>query len=225
MALVVGRAGGVVDLVLDAARSAPPAPQPPDVLDALVLLAAEGHRAAVPLLRPVLAADDDPAWTRYPALATVLAGELWDADAHSMITDWLLSTGRETGSPLVLRLGLAQQASAAALTGDLGTAMSAIAEEEAIADAGGDAPLLYARLHLAGVRGRRREAQALIETARAEGSGFLAANAHWAAAVLNNGLADYPAALAAARRATAPGDLYLAGIALPELVEAAAPVR
>jgi DNA-binding CsgD family transcriptional regulator len=39
--------------------------------------------------------------------------------------------------------------------------------------------------------------------------------------MLHNGLADYPAALAAARQATAAGDLYLAGIALPELVEAA----
>jgi DNA-binding CsgD family transcriptional regulator len=225
MALVVGRASGVVDLVLDAARSAPPAPQPPDILDALVLLATEGHRAAVPLLRPLLADDDDPAWTRRPALATMLAGELWDVDAHSMITDWLLSTGRGTGSPLVLRLGLAQLASSAVLTGDLATAMSAIAEEEAIAEAGGEPSLLYPRLHLVGLRGRRQEALALFETATTEatarGGGLMIANAHWAAAMLHNGLADYPAALAAARQATAAGDLYLAGIALPELVEAA----
>lgn len=45
---------------------------------------------------------------------------------------------------------------------------------------------------------------------------------HWASAVLHNGLADYPAALAAARQATAHGGLSLAGAALPELVEAAA---
>ena len=80
--------------------------------------------------------------------------------------------------------------------------MSAIAEEEAIAEAGGDASLLYPRLHLVGLHGRRQEALALLETATTEatthGGGLMIANAHWAAAVRNNGLADYPAALAAA---------------------------
>ncbi|WP_157252908.1 AAA family ATPase [Nonomuraea typhae] len=225
MGLVVGRAGGVMDTVVAAARSAPPAPRPPDVLDGLILLTTEGHRAAVPLLRRALTDGDRPLWTRHPALATMLAGELWDHDLHAAIIEWLMKTGRSTGSPLVLRLGLAQTAVAATHTGDLGTAMAAIAEEEAIAAAAGDAPMAYARLHLAAMRGHREEALALIETMTGEtattGRGRLIANAHLAAAVLNNGLADYPAALEAARRATEPGDLYLAGIALPELVEAA----
>jgi hypothetical protein len=86
------------------------------------------------LLRNVL---DSPMWTGRPALATMLAAELWDVDAHAAITEWLVKTGRDTGSPLVLRLGLAQVASAAVHTGDLAKAMSAIAEEEAIADAQG----------------------------------------------------------------------------------------
>ncbi|MFI6504008.1 AAA family ATPase [Nonomuraea typhae] len=225
MGLVVGRAGGVMDTVVAAARSAPPAPRPPDVLDGLILLTTEGHRAAVPLLRRALTDGDSPLWTRRPALATMLAGELWDNDLHAAIIEWLMKTGRSTGSPLVLRLGLAQTAVAAAHTGDLGKAMAAIAEEEAIAAAAGDTPMAYARLHLAAMRGHRQEALALIETATGEaattGKGQLIANAHLAAAVLHNGLADYPAALEAARRATEPGDLYLAGIALPELVEAA----
>ncbi|WP_049578774.1 AAA family ATPase [Streptomyces sp. SBT349] len=225
MSLVVGRASGVMDMVLTEAGSAGPAPGSPDVLDALVLLATDGHRAAVPLLRKVLDGGDSPMWTRRPALGIMLAGELWDPHLHATITEWLTRTGRASGSPLVLRLGLAQQASYAALTGDVGQALAAIAEEEAIADAAGVPPLLYPRLHLAAVRGRRREAFDLVRTATAtateRGAGQLIANVHWAAAVLNNGLADYPAALAAARRATANGDLFLAGIALPELVEAA----
>ncbi|GAA4785601.1 LuxR family transcriptional regulator [Streptomyces ziwulingensis] len=225
MSLVVGRAAGVMDLVLAAARSAAPAPRGPDVLDALIRLDADGHRAAVPLLRKALDGDGAPLWTRRPALAAMLATELWDPHTHTAISEWLMKTGRESGSPLVLRLGLAQTASGAVFRGDLGRARAAIAEEEAIADAIGGPPVTYHRLHLAALRGRRQPALELFEevteAATVRGSGQLIANTHWAAAVLHNGLADYPAALAAARRATAHGDLFLAGISLPELVEAA----
>lgn len=224
MALVVGRASGVQERVLDAARSARPAASP-DVLDVLNLLATEGHRAAVPLLRSVLDGEDGPLWTRRPALASILAVELWDPHLHAEIVEWLVKTGRESGSPLVLRLGLAMTASQAALTGDLGQAMAAITEEEAVADAAGLPPVLFPRLWLAAMRGHRKEGLALFRTATAaataDGGGQLVVNVHWAAAVLHNGLADYPAALAAARKATAHGDLGPEGLSLPELVEAA----
>ncbi|TQM43621.1 AAA family ATPase [Pseudonocardia cypriaca] len=224
MALVVGRATGVLEMVLEAARSAEPA-RSPDVLDALDLLATAGHRAAAPVLRTVLDGDDGPLWTRRPALASMLAMELWDPDVHAAVIEWLVKTGRDSGSPLVLRLGLALTTSHAALSGDLGQAMAAIAEEEAIADAAGLPPLLYPRLYLAAMRGRRKEGVELFRTATAaataHGGGQLIVNVHWAAAVLHNGLADYPAALAAARQATAHEDLGPAGLSLPELVEAA----
>ncbi|WP_017594241.1 ATP-binding protein [Nocardiopsis potens] len=218
--LVVGRAAGVLDRVLDAARSAPPAPEP-DLLDALVLLRAEGHRAAVPALRRALAAGGGAGWTRVPALATMLAGELWDMDLHAAVLEWLVRAGRETGSPITVRLGLSQAALSAVLTGGFGRAMAAIAEEEAVADALGDVPQLYPRVHLAAARGRRREALDLFAEAERRGTGQLAARPHLPAAVLHNGLAEYPAALEAARRAVEDGGLYSAGTALPELVEAA----
>ncbi|MHC3475175.1 AAA family ATPase [Streptomyces sp. 7R007] len=225
MGLVVGRASGVMDTVLAAAQSVAPAPRSPDLLDVLMVLAKEGHRAAIPLFREILDGDGEPVWTRRPALASMLATETWDPHLHLTITDWLVRTGRESGSPLVLRLGLAQLAAYGAFTGDLGQAMAAIAEEEAIADAVGGPPLLYPRLQLAAMRGRRKEALELFETATAtataRGAGQLIANIHWASAVVHNGLADYPAALAAARQAAAHGDLFLAGVSLPELVEAA----
>ncbi|GAB3721705.1 LuxR family transcriptional regulator [Amycolatopsis oliviviridis] len=220
MGLVVGRAAGVLDRVLDAARSAPAASSPPDLLDALVRLTAEGHHAGLPSLRQVLTGDD-AGWTRTPALATMLAGELWDIDLHATIVDWLVRAGRDTGAPMTIRLGLSQVALHAVLTGDFGRAMAAIAEEEAIADALGDPPQLYPRVHLAALRGRRQEVLDLSAEATNRGNGQLTANTHWATAVLYNGLAEYPAALAAATRAVASGDLFLAGIALPELVEAA----
>ncbi len=220
MGLVVGRARGVMDVVLAEARASAPAASTPDVLDALLLLTEQGHRAAVPLLREVLDGGESPMWTHRPAIAVMLAGELWDPHTYIAIVEWLVKTSRESGSPLVLRLGLAQEATAATLTGDLGQAMAAIAEEEAIADAVGAPTMMYHRLHLAAMRGRREEAVELFEAARsATGHGVV--NVDWAAAVLHNGLADYPAALAAARRATAHGDLFVAGFSLPELVEAA----
>ncbi|MEV5976675.1 AAA family ATPase [Streptomyces sp. NPDC052114] len=224
MGLVVGRAAGVMDRVLDAARSAPASAGPPDLLDALVLLSTEGHDAGVPALRRALtdeSADGTAGWTRAPALATVLAGELWDIDLHATVVDWLVGTGRDTGSPLTIRLGLAQVALSAVLTGDFGRAMAAIAEEEAIADAVGDPPQLYPRVHLAAMRGRRQEVLDVFAEVTSRPTGQLTANAHWATAVLYNGLADYPAALDAATRAVAGGDLFLTGFALPELVEAA----
>ncbi|MFE4690644.1 AAA family ATPase [Streptomyces sp. NPDC056749] len=219
--LLVGRANGVTDLVLAEARSAPP--HPPDILDALDVLTSNGHRAAVPLIREALDGAKGPLWDRHPALAIILAAELWDPVTHVRIIEWLLKSGRDSGSPLVLRLGLAQAASAAALTGDLDEAMSAIAEEEAIADATGAPPVIYHRLQLAAMRGRREEASALFEAvlATATATGQVVSNVHWASAVLNNGLSRYQEALAAARRATADGELFTAGFTLPELVEAA----
>ncbi|MGC4940338.1 AAA family ATPase [Kribbella sp. DT2] len=225
MSLVVGRAGGVMDMALAAAQDATLASQSPDTLQALTRLATDGHRVGVPLIREVLDGDDGPLWTQRPALAIVLAAELWDPQLHDTIVDWLMKTGRESGSPHLLRLGLAQTTSNAALTGDFGKAMEAIAEEEAIADAIGGPPVFYHRLQLAAMRGRRQEALELFETATAaaavRGASQQIANVHWAEAVLNNGLANYPAALTAARRASADGELYLAGISLSELIEAA----
>ncbi|TCB97298.1 LuxR family transcriptional regulator [Micromonospora zingiberis] len=229
MSLLVGRASGVLDLVLAAVRSVPvTASRPPDVLDALHLLQTAGHRSAIPLIRQVLDGPDGPdgpRWTEYPALALMLAAEIWDPLRYSTIVEWLVRTGRESGSPLLLRLGLAQTGSYGALTADLGLAMASIAEEEAIADAIGGPPMPYHRIHLAAMRGRRAEALTLFESATdaatTSSSGLLLGNIDWASAVLHNGLADYPAALAAARRAVADGTLFLASFSLPELVEAA----
>ncbi|WP_084215875.1 helix-turn-helix transcriptional regulator [Pseudonocardia spinosispora] len=225
MSFAVGRPSGVMDMVLAAARDSAPAPRAPDILDALTLLTTRGHRAAVPLIRKILDGDDAPLWTQRPAIAVLLAAELWDPHTHWAIIEWLMKTGRESGSPIVLRLGLAQVASGAALKGDVGQAMAALAEEEALADAIGGAPVYYARLQLAALRGRRREALDLIaratDAATARGTGQLIANVHWASAVLHNGLADYPTALTAAEQAVSSGELFLTGFTLPELVEAA----
>jgi ATP/maltotriose-dependent transcriptional regulator MalT len=77
---------------------------------------------------------------------------------------------------------------------------------------------------LAALRGRQAEAAPLIEATLAEagGQGIAVAYAHWAAAILHNGLGRYADALAAARQASEDlTALPVAMWALPELIEAA----
>ncbi|MEU5691833.1 LuxR family transcriptional regulator [Actinosynnema sp. NPDC020468] len=220
-AVEMGLLTGGWDAAIGAARNAPPAPGPPGssdvLLDGVVALADRGHRAAAALLRPLVADRDDPVWTRWPTLGFLLALELWDADALRGIAARTTAAGRESGSFHVLPIGLAMLATATAHTGDFGAAQEMISEEEAIAEATGAAPLVYPRLHLAALRGRRAEAADLFARV---GPG-MSLSVQYATAVLHNGLADYPAALEAARRTVATGDLGMAGLALPELVEAA----
>ena len=76
------------------------------------------------------------------------------------------------------------------------------------------------------LRGRQAEAASLIEgtiaAATAGGQGIAVAYAHWAAAILANGLGQYADALAAARQASEDtSTLYISMWALPELIEAA----
>jgi ATP/maltotriose-dependent transcriptional regulator MalT len=78
-----------------------------------------------------------------------------------------------------------------------------------------------ALLLLRALQGREADAAAPIEQATAGGPG-VAIYAHWAAAVLYNGLARYEEAAEAARQATSNTfDYHVSARALPELVEAA----
>jgi DNA-binding CsgD family transcriptional regulator len=78
---------------------------------------------------------------------------------------------------------------------------------------------------LAALRGNQAEVAPLIEAtlaaAEAGGQGGAATQAHWAAAILHNGLGRYADALAAAKQATQDAHLWVATWALPELIEAA----
>ncbi|MFD4638190.1 ATP-binding protein [Lentzea sp. NPDC058436] len=211
---VVGRAGGVVEEVLAAARAVAPPPGEPDLLEALTTWAEHGYGAALPLLRAAL----HNGQLRRPALASMIGTDLWDLDTQFTLAEWLLKAGRESGSPMLLRLAFAQKATGAVLCGDVGQALAATAEEEAIADAVGEPPLRHHRLLLAAMSGHREETLDLLQAGG--GSGHVA-SLHWSAALLHNGLGDHKAALSAARAATEHGDLFLVGVALPELVEAA----
>ncbi|MFH0518470.1 AAA family ATPase [Streptomyces sp. M41] len=187
------------------------------VLTGLISLVGDGHTAAGATLRPVIDDADAEVWARRPSLGFMVATELWHFDALQGIATRAVAAGRESGSFHALPIALAMQATAAVHQGAFGLAMERISEEEAIADATGAAPLVYPRLHLAALRGRRKEAADLFATVDHR----MSLSVPWATAVLNNGLADYPAALEAARRAVEYGAVGTAGLALPELIEAA----
>ena len=104
---------------------------------------------------------------------------------------------------------------------------SLIAESDSVAAATGSRIAPYTLLRLLALQGREAEASAAIasaiEHAAAGGQGQAAAWAHWAAAVLYNGLARYEEAASAVRQATANTlNPWMSMWALPELVEAAA---
>jgi hypothetical protein len=78
---------------------------------------------------------------------------------------------------------------------------------------------------LAAMRGNQAVLTLLIEAAlaaaEAGGQGGAATQAHWAAAILHNGLGRYADALAAAERATRDAHWFISNRAAPELIEAA----
>ena len=110
-------------------------------------------------------------------------------------------------------------------SGDFAGAASLIAEAEGVAAATGSRLALTPRLTLAAAgrgSGRLRDDRCKTEQATNEGQGLAATDAHWAAAVLYNGLGRYEEAAAAARQATSNTfEPWISMWALPELVEAA----
>jgi ATP/maltotriose-dependent transcriptional regulator MalT len=106
------------------------------------------------------------------------------------------------------------------------SAAAVVVVADAISAATGNAPLRYASLLLAAWRGDKAEIEELIASshahATAAGEGRAIGLAEHAAAVLHNGLGQYPLALAAARRACEHDDLGFFGWSLAELVEAGA---
>ncbi|MBP8533900.1 AAA family ATPase [Streptomyces sp. MK37H] len=220
-AIEMGLLLGGLDHVVEAVRKAPPSGEPESgaaaVLTGLISLVGDGRPAAGEILGPVVGDADDEVWARRPSLGFMLATELWNFDAMHGIATRAAAAGRESGSFHALSIGLAMRATATVHTGDFGAAMELISEQEAIADATGAAPLVYPRLHLAAMRGRHKDAVELFASVDHR----MSLSVQWATALLSNGLADYPGALKAAKQAVEYGAVGTAGLALPELVEAA----
>ena len=233
-----GRCG--VRAVAEAARQAPPGPQPPRtvdlLLDSLAARFTEPYPAALPSLRRAMYAlagrdgrgDDSPRWLWFvcPVTPEPLAPELWDDETWHELATRAVRLARDAGALAILPNALTYRASLHVLAGEFAAGSALIEEAYGIADATGSAPLRYPSLLLAAWRGRESAAletiEAGIQDARARGLDRAIGFAQWVTAVLYNGLSRYQDALAAAQRACAHEDLGFFGFALSELVEAAA---
>ena len=223
---VVSEAAGAVLPASDSTRVADL------LLDGLVRLFTERRDQGLELLRAGVDAFEGDAVTiaeefRWLWLASVATAELWDDEARHRLAVRYLEVARGSGALSVLPLALSQRFIVCLHAGELAQAAVLQDETQALTEAMGARLAPYGALALAAWRGQRAETLSMIEsssteaTERGEGMGLTVA--HWAGAVLHNGLGDYESALAAAQIAVAhcddPGGS--AAWALAELVEAA----
>jgi DNA-binding CsgD family transcriptional regulator len=163
---------------------------------------------------------------RWGWLATAAAVYLWDFDTCLSVATRGVELARESGALEVLAVSVNVLGQAVALGGDFATAALLIAEADAVREATGTLVGSYGALVLAALRGHESEASELIEAtvkdATAGGQGTAVQYAHWANAVVMNGLGRYDEALAAAIEASDDTqELFVSMWSLSELIEAA----
>jgi DNA-binding CsgD family transcriptional regulator len=235
-ALFAGRLAGAGDLLeVSRAARALPLPDPPRpidlLLDGLAQLITDGRAAAVPTLRRAARAFSSAHLSldeglRQGWMAQAAATAMWDDEGWRATLHRQARLARGAGALERLPIDLSALAMATAWSGDLPAAESLIVEVEAVSEATGSRIAPYAAMLLAALRGKEAEAAALIDAtvqeASAGGQGVAVTHAHWAGAILYNGLGRYDQALTVAEAASrdTPG-LYVSMWALPELVEAA----
>jgi DNA-binding CsgD family transcriptional regulator len=223
----------------EAARAAPPGPDPPravDVLlDGLAIRMTEGYAAAAPTLTRalelVLALDvgTDEAgrwlWLAGARPSTAVAVELWDAESWHSLAARQAQVARDTGALVQLRLALHFVAGTHILAGELTTAALMLEEDRLIAEATGNLPIAYTDMMLAAWRGQEAPASELIEAtlreATARGLGRFVTLTATVSSVLYNGLGRHDAARKAALRAFEGDQVARDPLVLPELAEAA----
>ena len=198
------------------------------LLDGMAALTTEGHAAATPTLqRAAEALAEIPAEDalRWGWAAIAPSTTLWDDEGMRAISTRQVKIVRDAGVLAQLPLHLASLAMSTSWTGDLAGVVSLIAEADSVAVATGTPFPPFTSMRLLALQGREADTSALTSAVLASvgGQGIAAANAHWAAAVLYNGLARYEEAASAARQASSNTfEPWVSTFALPELVEAAA---
>jgi DNA-binding CsgD family transcriptional regulator len=221
--------------VSQAASNAPAAPAPARpsdlLLDGFARVFTEGRAAATPALQraSVAFAGTDVSVgevLRWGWLATAGAVFVWDFDTCMATATRDVQVARELGALEVLAVAVNVLSQAVALSGDFPGAALLIAEALAVTEATGARVAPYGALVLAALRGQEGEAAKLIDATIKEatpgGQGTAVQYAHWANAVVMNGLCRYDEAMAAAIRASDDTpELFLSAWSLSELVEAA----
>ncbi|HSZ43295.1 MAG TPA: AAA family ATPase [Trebonia sp.] len=207
-----------------------PGARPADVLlHGLAVLVADGPAAAAPALRRARNAFAD---ARIPVADMIRWGwmipavdyALWDDESWAQ-TERQVQVARAAGALSRMPILLQVTAFNAMWSGEFATAAAVIAQADSAIEATGTRVAPYPAMTLAALRGRATEAAALIgtvvEDTTPEGQGIAVTWAHWATAIMNNGLGRYDEARAAARQAALHDHVYISWWALPELIEAA----
>ncbi|MBV9943148.1 MAG: AAA family ATPase [Solirubrobacterales bacterium] len=237
--LAAGPGDGGADVMLaicHAIRALPPPAEPPQpldlLLDGLALLTTDGRAAATPVLQRAAKAvagmpgKDVAGWGPRVAAAS---SAVWDAEGSHVILERQATIVRDAGALAELPIHLSALATEKAWNGDLASAKLLIEESDRVAAMTGTRVQTFGALRVLTLQGNTTEASAMIDTtirqaeATGQGEGEGAKMAHWAAAVLYNGLTRYDDATSAARQviANALGPWTSVWV-LPELVEAAA---
>jgi len=227
---------GGADILLEVSRAIralpplPPDPHPLDlVIEAFAVLITDGHTAAMPILRRAaddvmhLAVEDVVRWGWHVGGVRTA---MWHDEAIA-VYERQAQLVREAGALAELPIHLQALALERAWRGDLQGAELLIAESVSISASMGNEVPPWAQLRIHALRGNEAEATPLIDAVirdgTRQGQGNAVLSAHWAAAVLNNGLGRYERAAAAAREVVTNGILpWLSMWARCELVEAAA---
>jgi DNA-binding CsgD family transcriptional regulator/tetratricopeptide (TPR) repeat protein len=222
--------------VAEAARAARPASQPLRacdlLLDGLAAVTSEGYATGAPILGKALSAlcheevsaEEGFCWL---PLACRMAIDIWDDDSWHALSTRLTDLARQVGALAVLPAALIHDMTVHLLVGQVAVAASMAQEAGAVARATRNPEGPYGPLLLAAWRGQDAEARQLIAAATTEmaarGEGQWLTVAHWATAMLSNGLGRYDEALAAAEQGSEyPDELGVATWSMVELIEAAA---
>jgi len=226
-------AENVMHEICGAIRALPRTDDPPQphqmLLDGLALLMTEGFEVGTPTLLKATGAlpsvrDED--LLRWGMAATIASAVVWDVEGLMATTSRLVRLVREAGALAELPLNLYSLGVATAWMGDLRGAAALAAESESVSAATGSHFPPFLQLRLLSLQGTEQDCAPLIaqviRQSEAGAQGDITTPAHWAGAVLYNGLARYDEAFSAARRAIVnPLNPALPTWALPELVEAA----
>ncbi|HYY89390.1 MAG TPA: LuxR C-terminal-related transcriptional regulator, partial [Chloroflexota bacterium] len=234
----LGSPGGVV-AAAEAARAAPPGPEPTRAVDvlleAIALRLTQGYAAAAPQLARALelslaldVTNDDADLWRWLAggrAGAIVALELWDAESWHALAAVQAQFARDTGALVHLQYALNFLAAAHLLAGELPAAARLVDEDRLIAEATGNPPVGYAAMALPAWQGQEAQASELIEAtsreATARGLGRMVSFADYASSVLSNGLGRHDIARDAAWRAFERDEFGYGPYVVPELAEAA----
>ena len=222
--------------VAAAIRSAPPSSDPAsatdELLDAAALLVDVDYPTGAKAVQHALAAfrvtstlpKVDLQWLW---LAARLAAVVWDDASWDALSGRALKAVRENGVLALLPIAAALRVGSELLVGNLGAASVCVTEQDTAQEALGVERSPASKIMLAAYRGQEAEVARLDELttrdAVARGDGQWVHTLNRARAILFNGLGRYQEALVAAQQSIAyPPETIFRGLALAELVEAAA---